>query len=378
MAGMGFYTGALTLPALIDKICDELLLVAGGSWTEPDTVGEWVDTAVTYRKRALKYDGGTDEQMYITFEAVKNGYTTITGLPNPNQTVDEGAETYYYSGNGARGLGKGLRFGFSQGWNGVSHTPTPSLTNTFIAYWQRYPSTGSSSNNPEEWRCTGNIDTTPLDYWLWIENNGFALMAIPEHQSMNNSSGAFILICERNANKEYTDGLSNFFAYARNGGYECNAPRSDNNYNGQRHECVLRPFSYYSATQKDFYYDPNTHYRCPYQGPHMTWDATHLGHKDDPIGVEFAKSAHKSSGNGKVYYIKPIVHNNIHLTSFKHETAFEPIFQSELFLDWRPDSGIIHGDILKFETTNRQYLCLDLRGNYMGSPLRYAIKYHDD
>jgi hypothetical protein len=103
-----------------------------------------------------------------------------------------------------------------------------------------------------------------------------------------------------------------------------------------------------------------------------------LGHPDDPVGIEFPKPAIKSSGNGKVYYVKPIVHNNYSVGAYKHETAFMPIFQSEFFLAWRPDTGIVPGDIIKWEAPGtRQYLVLELGSRHSISKLRYVLKYSE-
>ncbi len=367
MAGQGFYTGALPLPDLINKICNELKTVSGSCWSEPDLSGDWINDAAAAGHRALKYVNGS-ETIYITFELLSGGRTRAWG-----NTLDDGVELYYISPNTVSG--KGLRFGFAYAWDDVLHAPTGSWMQTFIAYYSRFSSSPASL---EDWRCTGKLLTAPIDYWVWIENNGFALMGIPEHQSQNDESGAFMLVCERNPDKEYNDGMPFFYGYARQSNLECNGSRSNANYDGYRHECVLRPWTYRASTQKEFYADPNTDYKCDYQMLHSTWDTTDLGHPDDPIGIEFPKPAIKSSGSGKVYYVKPIVHNSFSVGANKHETAFDPIFQSEFFLAWRPDTGIVQGDILKWESpSTRQYLVLEIGSQHSTGKLRYAIKYHD-
>jgi hypothetical protein len=250
MAGTGFYVGAETLPNLINKICAELLSVSGSLWAEPDSTGDWINDANTTGKRALRYENG-DEVIYITFEVIKGGRTSDSSVT----TVDDGVEIYYLSGSTPTYVsGKGLRFGSSNGWDEVTHAPSGSWMQTYIAYYSRL----SRTTNMEDWRCTGNLDTAPIGFWVWIENNGFALMANPEHQSQNDGSGAFMLICERNPNKEYNDGMPYFYAYARQSNYECNGSRSNLNFDGLRHECILRPWAYRASTQKEFYADPNT------------------------------------------------------------------------------------------------------------------------
>jgi hypothetical protein len=378
MAGKGFYVGAETLPNLINKICDELLAVSGSSWSEPDGSGDWIIDANTAGHRALKYTNGS-EVIYITFEVIKGG-NTPWGV-TANDGVELGVHNTYY-----RHSGKGLRFGYAAGWDELNHKPSGSWLQTFIAYYTRYT---YQPSNMEEWRATGNLDwTTPsyaqpfIDYWLWIEDNGFALIGNPAHQSQNNRSGAFILICERNPNKEYNDGMPFFYSYARQSCWEVNGKRNDTSLDGLRMECVLRPWSYRASTRKEFKADPNTTFAQYSQEIHQSWDATDLGHIDDPIGIEFPKSAIRSIGNGKVYYVKPIVHNSFSVGANKHETAFDPMFQSDFFLHWRPDTGILHGDILKWESpSTRQYLVLEIGSNWKDtnsdSKLRYAIKYVD-
>src|SRR3990172_2752779 len=362
MAGKGFYTGALPIADLINKICDELKAVTGSSWSEPDSSGDWINDAKTAGHRALKYTNG-DEVIYITFEVIKGDIT----YPDYGVKIAFDGVTYYY-------YAKGLRFGFAAGWDELNHKPSGSWMQTFIAYYTRSYSSGGT----ESWRVSGNLDTAPIDYWLWIEDNGFALMGIPEHQSMNNQSGAFMLVSERNPNKEYNDGMPYFYAYARQSNVECNGSRSNTAYDGYRHECILRPWTYRASSRKEFYADPNKDYICDYVEIHNSWDATDLGHQDDPVGIEFPKCAIKSSGNGKVYYVKPIIHNNYSVGAYKHETAFEPIFQSEFFLAWRPDTGIVQGDILKWESpSTRQYLVFEIGSQQSIQKLRYAIKYQD-
>jgi hypothetical protein len=163
-------------------------------------------------------------------------------------------------------------------------------------------------------------------------------------------------------------------------------PRSNPVYNGLRLETFMRPFAFVAHTEKDYVATPNVEFRTIYSEINTSWDVTTLGHIYNPNGIEFPKLAIKSGGNGKVYYVKPIIHNSINITPFEHETGFAPIFQSELFFAWRPDAGLVGGDIVSLPSPSTvQYLCLNARSSQKSlSPasaetptLYYAIKYHE-
>jgi hypothetical protein len=360
---MVFLSGAKTSTELIDLIADTLLGLAGTHWTAPDTV--WASGS---GKRMVKYENA-GEILYLTLE--------MDNTPN-------GVVSYFYSTTSSYWIrAHGIRVIFSQSWDFINHVQPISAQQSFIGFNQRFTVSPSPA---EEAYIYDDLTTSLIQYWLWVEDNGFALVGIPESNTRATEQGAFIAIVERNPNKEYTDGFTNFFGYFRVSNMEPNMPRSNPAYNGLRLETFMRPFAYVAHTEKDYVATPNTEFKTIYSEINTSWDGTTLGHIYNPNGIEFSKLAIKSEGNGKVYYVKPIIHNSISVTTFEHETGFSPIFQSELFFAWRPDAGLVGGDIVSLPSSTIQYLCLNARSCQKtivapvdaGTPtLYYAIKYHE-
>lgn len=77
--------------------------------------------------------------------------------------------------------------------------------------------------------------------------------------------------------------------------------------------------------------------------------------------------AFKSSGNGKAYYVQPIVHN---LAS-----QLAPIFQSQLWFPWYETVGLVDGDVIAIEGQTTKFLCKALDSPDSANRLDFAIKY---
>ncbi len=335
MAGVGYYTGAITLPNLIDKIANELNAVASTHWSDGDA--GW-----NSGKRCCKYVNG-GEIMYVALETVNAAINFYS--------------TYYH---------KGLRVTFSGGW--TAGAPSGNKQQTMIMFESKTNGT-----------VGGDLTTMLITYYLWIEDAGFAVMGVPESNTTDDRQGSFIAVVERYdpATKEYDDSAGNFYGYFRCNNIEFNYNRGSGTYDGKRHESVMRPFKFVGHTDKDFSADPNGNYLTNYYEIHKSWNTTYFGHIYDPCGVEFPKLAIKSSGNGKVYYCKPVVHNSITLYGFRHETSFDPIALSDLFIAWRPDSGLVDGDIIALPApSTKKYLLKSLNSADSAVPLYYGIKYN--
>jgi len=72
-------------------------------------------------------------------------------------------------------------------------------------------------------------------------------------------------------------------------------------------------------------------------------------------------------GNGKVYYVKPIINNQANQLS--------PIFQAELWFPWSESIGLVDGDVIAIEGQTTKFLCKALDSPDSTSRLLYAIKY---
>jgi hypothetical protein len=77
--------------------------------------------------------------------------------------------------------------------------------------------------------------------------------------------------------------------------------------------------------------------------------------------------AFKSNGNGKVYYVKPIINNQTN--------ALCPIFQAELWFPWTEGLGLIDGDVVALEGSTTKFLCKALDSPDSTNRLPFAIKY---
>lgn len=234
----------------------------------------------------------------------------------------------YYSGQWC--YSKGLKITFAASWDSVNHAPGTSDYYTFIAfegYWY-----GASN--------TVDMAILQVTYYLWVDATGFAIMAKPEPSS-NNEQGSWLAVVERNPNKEYSDGFSNFYGY-----FQCNT-ENGNGTAGWQMRHVLRPFTFYSQDYNQ-----------------QSWSGI------DVMGIVFPTCpylAYKSTGNGKVYYVKPIICNA------RDERS--PIFQSEIFFAFDEGVGLVDGDVIAIEGQTTKYLCKSLDSPDNTQRLTFAIKY---
>ncbi len=322
---MVFSSSAKITADIVEEIATKLIAtnIPGSYWsditaTDPGAT-MWTTTIKTgdNAKRALKYDNGVDTPIYFSFETLNTAYNA-----------------YYYNWWYAA---KGIRVVISSGWNSTTHTYSGSIQSTFIPF-------ETCSN------CTisGDLATIQVTYFLWVESNGFAIMGKPEPTS-DNYQQSFILVVERTdtSNKRYVDGYSNFFVYKA-----CNY--SPQLYDGAsvttllRDRSILRPFAY--------------------QWPD---DSSKNNALSNGYGISFSPLpnyyAYKSVGNGKVYYLKPIINNQAN--------QLAPIFQSNLFFMWSEGTGLIDGDVIAIQGQPIKYLCKALDSPDSTNRITYAIKY---
>lgn len=315
---MGYASGAKKLWELIEDIANGLIAAPGGYWTDADTTWNTSDKTANNARRVLKYLNGTEE-LYVALQAI-------------NQTS---GFNYFYSGGWY--YAKGLRIYFSATWDSILHQPPTSNYATFI------PFEGNSVNAG----AGADLATLQLTYYLWIESNGFVLFAKPEpHADAYQQS--FIAVVERNPNKEYSDGYTNFYCYAYLNAWDYYD--GDNNVaQDQRFRSFLRPFAF--------------------RYPDASGDVNPANPNGN--GLSFVPTpsyyAYKSSGNGKAYYVKPIIHNV--------SGSITPIFQAELWFPWSETVGLIDGDVIAIEGQTTKFLCKALDSPDSVGRLNIAIKY---
>lgn len=326
---MVFSTAAKITADIVEEVATKLIATAGGYWTDiiaTDPGATMWNTATKTQnlaKRALKFDNGIESPIFFAFEVV-------------NQT--SGVQYYYPNWY----YGKGIRVVVSPSWNSTTHTyPTTGIQSTFMAF-ETYYGAGVGAN----------LATMLVTYWLWVEPNGFVIMGRPETTGDTHQQ-SFIMVVERadTIKKRYIDGYSNFYVYTAGNMY---APLYDGDNvttSTDRNRLILRPFAY--------------------QWPDIGSDYSSSFTGSSGNGISFITTpsyyAYKSSGNGKVYFIKPIIHNQAN--------SLAPIFQSELFFLWSEGVGLIDGDIVSIQGQPTKFLCKALDSPSSVARLTCAIKY---
>ena len=302
---MGFTSGSKVLADIVDEVVDGLI-ASSSYWEDGDTTWDTSDRSRgnDNARRCLKYTGDSDD-IWIAFEV-------INSTPPISYVHDHWAD--------------GLRVSFSASWDDVNHTyPADTYANsqTFIACEDEYDS-GTDAD----------MANVQFSYYLWIDSTGFALMARPETTD-NSHQQSFICVIEHMNSKEYSDGLTNFYCFNTMNIY---AMSDINNYRNRR---MLRPFAYQNHES--------------WNGI-MFWEDERNGHR-----------AIKSTGNGKVYYVKPVICNSI--------DNMKPIYQSELFWAFSESAGLVDGDVVAVDGETTKYLCKSLDSPDSTNRLNYAIKY---
>ena len=191
-----------------------------------------------------------------------------------------------------------------------------------------------------------------MTYSLWFESDGFAIIATPDATS-DNYQQCFFCVVERGPNKEYADGLTNFYCYnvvnawnMHNTGY----PLKDCMRN------IMRPFAF--TTPEDSWNSYN-------------YGSTVLSGINAGISfpIHYTNYAYRSSGNNKVYFNRPIIMNSRGFNA--------PIFYSELFFVWSELAGLVDGDIVMIEGVTKKYICRVVWSPDQSNRLVFAIKYAD-
>lgn len=317
---MGYTTGAKILADVIDEISNGLIATPGGYWTDNDTTWNTTNKTANNARRSLKYTNGSEE-LYVALEAIN---TSI-------QVKNSGG--YYIQS-------KGLRITLSASWDNINHI-YPSLNQQSFIQFETWHHSIYNNNTVAQ----ADLATLQIIYYMWTESNGFVVMAKPEPYALDSSQQSFFLCLERNPNKEYVDGYTNFFVFAWQNMFQ----HAWDAYPYARFRSILRPFAYQ-------YPDTGS-----YDGS-MIFNGSGLSFWNSPSFY-----AYKSQGNGKVYYVKPIVHN--------YSNQIMPIMQSELFFPFSESVGLIDGDVIAIEGATTKYLCKSLDSPDSTIRINMAIKY---
>lgn len=391
---MVFDTGAKITADLIEQIASTL--IASGMWHNVDYTWNITDKTANNARRVLSYgvagEAGRGNTTLTANVVAGNTTISVTSVANFNitdkivigsgataevrsvslinvgtnvLTLDYAVNTAHASGNTVKALtfqlylaieaintyfgvyygspwyyAKGFRFTISTGWDGSAHVNSGTVQSATVSF-----ETCINCGVPSD------LATLKLTYFLWIEDNGngFVMMGKPEPSGSGNQQ-SFIIALEKIANsgnKEYVDNQTDFFLYTAQNNW--NVLYDGDNVNTLwRNRGLLRPFAY--------------------QWPDGTgrggWNSNGNGISFSPLPSYYG---YKSIGNGKVYYIKPIINNSANQLS--------PIFQSELFFQWSEGLGLIDGDVVAVQGQPVKYLCKAVDRPDTTTRLTYAIKY---
>ena len=321
---MVFTVGVKILPDMIDEIAGSLIASTDtidglNHWSDADTTWNTSDKREMKAKRALVYQNG-DEVIYLTFESRNTWYSD-------------------YDSHAA----KALRLTFSRSWDSTNHTYGTTVQQTSIPF-EDY----SGIAQP-----TTDFATMLITYYLWVESNGFVVTFKAEPTSSNSQNSVFLVV-ERNPNKEYADGYSNFYCFNVMNIWS-SFTRTGYTY-GDIHRSFLRPFAYEWPGIQTTSHHP--FYHCLTSG---TLER----------GYNFISPA-----DGKFYYRKPIVSNN-KIEPGQANIALSPIFNTELWFPWSEMTGLVDGDIIQIEGTTRKFLCKSLDSADSTARVTYVMKYSD-
>lgn len=219
---------------------------------------------------------------------------------------------------------KGILITFSNSW--VDNMYGATNSQTFCAF-----ETESDGN------ASADMATLQVQYFCWVDATGFALMGTPEANATDSLQMSFICVVERMGSKEYTDNLTNFYCFLDFNMDMDSYHGTDPNPSWAMVNHMIRPFEYESYAEG---------------------------------GIQFWKDqwyAFKSTGNGKVYYMKPLIFNDT------AETI--PIYQSEIFFKFSTESGLVDGDVVAMDGSSEKFLCKSLSSPDSPTLINYAIKY---
>lgn len=389
---MVYATGFKILPDIIDEIAAGL--IATGLWFNADSTWNTTTKTGDLARRVLAYGvpGGAgrgdttlsanaaqnatvlsvvDETNFAIGDVLVIGtgataeVRTVSNVAAGQVTVGTGINTAHLSGDPVRELtfeiflaleclnttngytvwsspynAKGLRVTFAPTWNWATHTWSGTNYTSFFHY------------EMHNGNCTADMATLRHTYYLWYEAAGFALFGVPEAHT-DNMQQSFFCCVERNPNKEYSDGYSNFYSYGAMNVYNFHGTAYIDNLHCHN---LMRPYLF--------------------KTPEETWNSYNYNSTvlaGIGAGICFpsisGNYAFRSVANSKVYFFKPMVQNARNATT--------PILLSELFFPWTEAMGIGDGDIVAVGTGTKKYIVRALSSPDNATRLLFALKYSD-
>jgi len=277
------------LADIIEKIAEAL--IATPSWSDGDETWTTDDRTGNNARRCLYHSDG----VYMALEAINqdNGAAVASGY-----------------------RAKGLRITFSETWDDENHMWPEDNMQSFVQF------EGHNGN------VSADLATLKINHARWVWGDGFVLIGAPE-SSGDNYQGSFLVVVERQTDKFYDDGESNFFVYCR-----CSKLQYDN-YNHWRHKSVIRPWVFQTNNTSE--------------------------------GRAVYLLAMKTV-SGATYFMYPVYFND--------RWNLKPVAQSKMVMDYDPNKGLADGDIIAVQGSTKKFKCKHFAGPDGGS-LHIGVMYQE-
>jgi len=226
---------------IIDQIADDLIALP--EWEEGDAT--W-DTTTKTGENARRVVHHIADDIYLA-------------LIQCNTFRRAGSQALY---------AKGLIVVISDAWDGGTHEPSGNIKIVFVPF---------EADNSTVYADLADFE---IDHQLFTGSGGFALVGVPPPHSSDIYQCSFIVVVERNTNKIYADGYTNFHMFVDGNNFNSlwNTQNSGAalfgvNVRWYRYTHAFNLQSYADAYQKGYY-------------------------------------AFKSTGDNKAYFMKPVLHND--------------------------------------------------------------------
>jgi len=317
MVGAGYLSGAKYIYQIIDDICDNLKATSGGYWSEIITL----DSGATTWNTSVK-----------TGDSARRCLRYLNGAEDYIMAIEQINTSYYYDSTLSGEYGKGFRIVFcsSLAWDFTNHIyHSTNNQSTFIPFLNHSAGIGA------------DISTHQVTYYMYIDATGFVIIGKGEPTGENRQQSFFVVVehiaSDPTPRKMYCHAVTNVSSRYSHGVNTLIRQRG-----------ILRPFLY----------------QYPDGGSSLNY-----GSNGNGIGYVTTPSyyAFKSTGDGKVYYVKPIVCNTAN--------SLTPVFQAELWFPWSETVGLIDGDVIAIEGSTTKYLCKSIDSADSTNRLNFAIKY---
>jgi len=227
---------------IIDQIADDL--IGDAAWQEGDPT--W-DTTTKTGENARRVCHHIADDIYLAL--IQSNTAT---------SRRSGASALY---------AKGLIVVISDAWDGGAHEPSGNIQIVFVPF------------EADNGAVVADLADFEIDHKLFTGSSGFALVGVPPPNASDIYQCSFLVVVERNTNKIYADGFTNFHIYVDGNNF-------NSLWNTQNSGTALF-------------------------GVNVRWYRyTHAFTLQAQDAYQKAYLAFKSTGDNKAYFMKPVLHND--------------------------------------------------------------------